>query len=163
MKLIVLALCIVAAVAGPVWLSAEEAGLIRGSWQHIKGREVDLLYVIFKENPDIQAKFPAFVGKNLDELKGTAPFAEHAGRIIALVEKYVGYLGDDGNDAHIRDMLNEMGKKHAVRGVTREQFQAFRKSALTYIKGHVEWSEPLGAAWKLAFDKMYEVVFSNLP
>jgi hypothetical protein len=163
MKFLVLALCAAVAFAGPIWMDTSEVALIRGSWNKVKANEVEILYLIFKQNPDIQAKFPAFVGKDLEALKATAPFAQHANKIISLLNKYIDLLGDDANDAAIKSMLNEMGEKHAVRGVSRAQFSAFKGTVVGYLKTQVKWNDSLASAWNTAFEKMYAIVFSHLP
>ena len=76
----VLALCIVAATAAP--LTADEAALVKASWANIKHNEVDILYNFFKDHPEHQQRFPAFVNKDLEGLKDTAKFATHATRIV---------------------------------------------------------------------------------
>lgn len=81
MKLFILTLCIVAASCDLIPLNDEQANLVRSSWNQVKHNEVDILAAIFKANPDIQARFPQFAGKDLDSIKGTGPFATHAGTI----------------------------------------------------------------------------------
>ncbi|KAG5676923.1 hypothetical protein PVAND_006720 [Polypedilum vanderplanki] len=162
MKFFVLSLFFAVVIAGPLWMEANDVSLIRHSWDKVKTNEVEILYLIFKENPSIQAKFAAFAGKDLETLKGTAPFAEHANRIISLINRYIDLLGDDGNDATIKAILEEMGEKHAARGVTKDQFEAFKVTVLNYLKSHVEWNDALGKAWDTAFDKMYSIVFTKL-
>jgi hypothetical protein len=71
--------------------------------------------------------------------KATAPFTEHAHKIISLLNRCVDLLGNDANDAANKKMPNEMGQKHAVLGVT----------------------EAHATAWGIAFDKMYAVVFGQ--
>lgn len=164
MKFLIVALCFVAAMAAPEWhtLSAGEVTLVQGTWAKVKSHEVEILYTIFKANPDIQAKFAAFVGKDLDSLKGTPAFIEHAHRIVGLLNRYIELIGDAANDGAIKTLLNEMGQKHAARGVTKGQFEAFKNTFVGYLKAHVDFTDSVGAAWGRAIDKMYFVVFSSL-
>ena len=81
MKFFVLFLCIAAASCDLVPLVDDQATLIRSSWEQVKHNEVDILYAIFKANPDIQARFPQFAGKDLDSIKTSGQFATHAGDI----------------------------------------------------------------------------------
>ena len=76
--LIVLALCVASAIADPV--SADQAAAIRASWAGVRHNEVELLAAVFKDHPDIQARFPQFAGKSLDSIKDTGAFATHAGK-----------------------------------------------------------------------------------
>lgn len=80
MKFLILAAVLVAGAYAT--LSGDEAKLVKGSWDKVKGQEDGILYAIFKENPDIQAKFPAFVGKNLEDIKSQDDFTKHADRIV---------------------------------------------------------------------------------
>jgi Globin len=79
MKIFILLVLVASAYAN---ISSEYAGYVRQSWDQVKKSEVEILYYVFKHNPDIQAKFPMFAGKELDSLKNTAPFALHATRIV---------------------------------------------------------------------------------
>jgi Globin len=84
MKFLIVAICVIYALADPHWVTVEpnEVEFVKSTWNEVKKNEVEILYYIFKAYPDIQAKFPAFVGKDLEELKGTTPFALHATRIV---------------------------------------------------------------------------------
>jgi hypothetical protein len=164
MKFVFLALCVVAAAADPHWvvLDQTEVGLVKSSWDQVKHSEVDILYYVFKEHPDIMAKFPAFVGKDLETLKDTGKFALHATRIVSFFSEYINLLGTNGGQPAIKTILNEMGYNHKNRGIPKEQFNEFRGSLFGYLKAHVSWGDNVEHAWNDAFDKMYFVIFSNL-
>ena len=83
MKFLVLALCVVAAMADPHWvtLDAHEVEQVKATWKAVSHDEVEILAAIFKAHPDIQARFPQFAGKDLDSIKETSQFAVHAGDI----------------------------------------------------------------------------------
>ena len=164
MKFVIFALCVVAIVADPHWvtLDADEVALVKDSWHKVYHNEVDILYAVFKAHPDIQAKFSAFSGKDLDTIKDTAKFALHAGRIVNFFTEYIELLGQENTQAAIKTILNEMGHNHADRGVTKEQFNEFKNSLFDYLKGQVSWGDNVEHAWNDAFDKMYFVIFSNL-
>lgn len=80
MKFLILAAVLIAGASAT--LTGDEANLVKTSWGQVKDKEDDILYAIFKENPDIQAKFPKFVGKTLDEIKGSDDFSKHADKIV---------------------------------------------------------------------------------
>lgn len=164
MKFLILAVCVIAAVADLhyVMLDADEVALVKDSWRKVNHNEVDILYTIFKDYPDIQAKFPAFAGKDLDSIKDSAKFAVHAGRIVRFFTEYIDLLGYESTQPAIKTLLNEMGRNHADRGITKAQFNAFRSSVFKYMKAHVSWGDNVEHAWNDAFDKMYYVIFSNL-
>lgn len=159
MKFLILAVLVAGAYAS---VSSGEADLVRSTWSQVKNDEAGILYAIFKENPDIQAKFPAFVGKDLDSLKGTSEFTLHASRIVSLLNQFTSLLGNDANSAAIETIFNEMGSRHANRGVSKAQFGEFRNSLVNYLKGRVSWGDNVAAAWNDAFDYMYGIVFSRL-
>lgn len=79
MKFLILAAVL---VAGAYALTADEANLVKGSWDKVKTQEDGILYAIFKDNPEIQAKFVMFAGKNLEEIKGQDDFKKHADKIV---------------------------------------------------------------------------------
>jgi hemoglobin-like flavoprotein len=164
MKFLLLALCVVAASADPHWfmMPADEVALVQGTWNQVKNKEVDILYAIFKAYPDIQARFPAFTGKDLDSLKGTSAFALHATRIVQFFSQYIALLGSEGTQPAIKTILNEMGQNHKNRGVPKQQFNEFETAVMSYLKAHVSWGANVEKAWGDAFDKMYSVIFSNL-
>nr|BAO18449.1 globin [Polypedilum nubifer] len=164
MKFLVLALCVVAAVADPHWvmLDSSEVGLVKSSWDKVKTHESDILYAVFKAYPDIMNKFPKFVGKDLESLKGTADFALHATRIVSFFSQYISLLGHDNTQPAIKTILNEMGYNHANRGVSKAQFGEFRSALMSYMKSHTSWGDNVEHAWNDAFDKMYYVIFANL-
>lgn len=159
MKFLILAILVAGAYAS---MDANEAKLVRDSWNQVKKNEVDILYTIFKDNPDIQAKFGIFAGKDLNSLKGTAAFAQHATRIVSLLNAFTLLLGDEGNMGAIEVMFSDMGHTHAGRGVSKAQFGEFKASLVQYMKAHVTWGDNVAHAWDDAFDIMYGYVFKQL-
>lgn len=159
MKFFIIALCCVAAVSGSKWMDAGEAKLVQDSLSKVK--DVDILYAVFKDNPDIQAKFTQFAGKNLDELKGTPAFALHAGRIVGFLVKYVNLLGNDANDGKIQGALDEFVASHASRSVTKAQLEGFKGAAAKYLKG-VGVDGSTVSAWAKALDLFIAAVVPRL-
>ena len=159
MKFLILAVLVAGAYAS---VSSDEAGLVKSTWAQVKNNEADILYAVFKAYPDIQARFPAFVGKDLDSIKGSAAFTMHASRIVALLNQYVGLLGNDAYLPAITTIFSEMGSNHANRGVSKAQFGEFKTALIGYMKGHVSWGANVEHAWNDAFDQMYGFVFAKL-
>jgi hemoglobin-like flavoprotein len=164
MKLLVLAMCVVAAAAAPHWvqLDANEVAVVKSTWDEVKHSEVDILYAVFKAYPDIQARFPAFVAKDLDSIKGSSAFTLHATRIISFFSDYISLLGSEVTQPAIKTILNSMGQNHRNRGIPQTQFNEFRTALTAYLKTHSTWSDAAAHAWNDAFDKMYFVIFSAL-
>ncbi|KAG5667630.1 hypothetical protein PVAND_015604 [Polypedilum vanderplanki] len=164
MKFLILALCVVAAIADPHWteLDSTEANLIMTAWNKVKTQESDILYAIFKTYPDIQNKFPQFTGKDLDSIKGSAAFAVHATRIVSFMTQVFGLFGHDGTEPAMKTLMNEMGQNHKGRGVTKAQFNEFRTAFMTYMKSHSPFGDNVQTAFNKAFDTMYYVIFENL-
>jgi hypothetical protein len=161
--LIVLAAIVCAASAQVKDFTAEETALVTKSWDTVKHNEVDILYAIFKAYPDIQARFPKFVGKDLETVKDTADFALHAGRIINFFSELVA-LGNAGRSARPAGLtlINELGHDHRNRGISKEQFNEFRTALTDYVSTHAPWGDNVAALWKQGLDNMYVVIFSNL-
>ena len=162
MKFIILALCVVAAAADPHWMmmDATEVASVKHTWDTVKHSEVDILYNIFKAYPSIMAKFPLFVGKDLEALKDTAAFATHAGRIVGFFGEYITLLGKQDTQPAIKTLLNEMGMNHKNRGIPKEEFNNFRTAVMAYLKLHGDGYN--AHYFDDVFDKMYFVVFSAL-
>lgn len=162
MKFLVLALCVVAAAAEPHWMMMETAEVnnIKHTWDTVKMKEIDILYNVFKAYPDIQARFPKFVNKDLETLKGTADFALHAGRIVGLFTEYITLLGKTETQPAIKTILNQMGQNHKNRGIPKELFNKFRTAVMTYLSTHGDGYN--AQYWDDCFDKMYYVVFSAM-
>jgi hemoglobin-like flavoprotein len=156
----VLALCIVGALAAP--LSHDDAELVRGVWNQVKHNEVDILYAVFKAYPDIQAKFPQFVGKDLDSVKDTAAFATHSTRIVSFLSEIISLAGYPGNAAAINNLVSKLGEEHKARGVTKVQFTEFRTALLAYLQEHVSWGDNVASAWNQAIDNVYAIAFEHL-
>jgi hemoglobin-like flavoprotein len=150
----VLALCIVGAIASP--LTADQAALVKGSWSQVKHNEVDILYAVFKAYPDIQAKFPQFVGKNVDEIKDTAAFATHATRIVSFLSEVISLSGNDSNLAAINSLVSKLGSDHKARGVTPAQFTEFRTALTAYLQQNVSWGDNVAAAWNQVEEMLSE-------
>nr|prf hemoglobin CTTIIbeta [Chironomus thummi thummi] len=143
-------------------LSADEASLVRGSWAQVKHSEVDILYYIFKANPDIMAKFPQFAGKDLETLKGTGQFATHAGRIVGFVSEIVALMGNSANMPAMETLIKDMAANHKARGIPKAQFNEFRASLVSYLQSKVSWNDSLGAAWTQGLDNVFNMMFSYL-
>lgn len=156
----VLVFCVVGAIAGP--LSADEAALVKSSWDQVKHNEVDILYAVFKAYPDIQAKFPQFVGKDLDAVKETAAFATHATRIVSFLSEVVSLSGAENNLAAVHTLVTKLGKDHKARGVTKAEFTNFRTALVSYLSSHVSWGENVAAAWNHALDNTMAIAFKQL-
>jgi hemoglobin-like flavoprotein len=164
MKFLVLALCVVAAAADPHWLllDAGEVAAVKSTWDQVKNSEVDILYAVFKAYPDIQARFPAFTGKDLESIKGSSAFALHATRIVSFFSQYISLLGSDATQPAIKTILNSLGQSHRNRGIPKAQFNEFRTALTAYLKAHSTFNDAAAHAWDDAFDKLYYVVFSAL-
>jgi LEA14-like dessication related protein len=80
MKILILVAALAASACAT--LTADEANIVKSTWGQVKDSEDEILYNIFKENPDIQARFPMFVGKNLEDVKGSESFKTHADKIV---------------------------------------------------------------------------------
>lgn len=158
--LAVLALCIAAASA--TVLSTEQSTLVKSTWDSVKHNEVDILYTIFKAYPDIMAKFPQFAGKDLDSIKGSAPFATHAGRIVGFVSEVIALAGSDSNVPAIKTLAKELASTHKPRGVTKDQFNEFRTGLVSYLKAHVNYDSTAETAWTLALDTTFTMLFNEM-
>jgi len=162
MKLFILTLCIVAASCDLVPLVDDEETLIRSSWAQVKHNEVDILAAVFKANPDIQARFPQFAGKDLESLKQTASFATHAGRIVGFFSEISALSTDESSVSAAKTIINELGANHRARGISKDQFNKFRATLITYLSEHVSWGENVSKAWEKGFNNVYFVLFSAL-
>lgn len=165
MKFLVIAVCIIAAIADPVWvmLDDKEVGLVKSTWNSVKNQEIEILAAIFKDHPDIQARFPGFVNKDIDELKETSKFALHATRIVGFFSEYITLLGQENTQAAIKTVLNDLGQTHRNRGIPKDLFNEFRVSVTKYVQTHATgFNDDAAHAWADAFDKMYFVIFSAL-
>ncbi|KAG5676924.1 hypothetical protein PVAND_006721 [Polypedilum vanderplanki] len=158
MKFLILTLCVTAVFADWRPLDSDEMKLVKTSWEKVKHNEVDILYNIFKQNPDIQAKFTQFAGKDLETLKGTTSFATHATRIVSFLSDFILLMENNKNLPGIKVIVNQMGQNHKNRGVTKDQFNEFKNTFFEYMHA----SGDLQHAWNDAFDNLYYIVFSNL-
>lgn len=158
----VITLFLIAVVADLHWMgmNPEEITSIKQTWDSVKHNEVDILYNIFKAYPDIQARFPQFVGKDINMLKETAAFALHAGRIVGVFSEYITLLGMTNTQPAIKTILNHLGHTHKNRGISKEYFDKFRTAMMGYLSQYGEEYNP--QYWNDAFEKMYNIVFSAL-
>lgn len=143
-------------------ISSEEAETLRTLWNRVKHREADILYVIFKENPEIQAHFPAFVGKNVEALRGSVAFHIHATRIVSFFSKIASLAGDANNFAASKTLMNELAASHKSRGIQKELFNKFRESLEGFMQRQATWNENTASVWNKASNNFYYVLFSGL-
>jgi hypothetical protein len=143
-------------------ISSEEAEVLRTLWNQVKHRESDILYTIFKENPEIQAHFPAFVGKDLKALRKSIAFAIHSTRIISFFSKIASLAGDPVHLEASKTLMNELASSHKSRGIQKEFFNKFRASLDGFMERQSSWDERKAAVWKKATDNFYFVLFSGL-
>nr|BAO18436.1 globin [Polypedilum nubifer] len=160
MKFLILFAVIAAASAD--FLTADQAGVLQSAWSNIKNSEVDILYAVFKAYPDIQAKFPKFVGKDLDSIKGSADFALHATRIVSFITEVVNLSGSEANVPAIQTLVSELGNNHKSRGVSKAQFNEFRTAITEYASTHTSWGDNVAAVWNQALDNVYAIIFAKL-
>ncbi|XP_070504423.1 globin CTT-I/CTT-IA-like [Chironomus tepperi] len=158
MKFLILALCVTAAMAGP---TADQIAAAKASWNTVKGKQVDILYAVFKANSDIQDKFPQFAGKDLDSIKGTPEFATHAGRIVGFFSNVMDLLGNDANTATIVAKAKDLGKTHKSRA-TAGQFDNFRKTLVVWLKGATTWDSNVESSWNAVLDFVFGVLKEQL-
>lgn len=140
----------------------DKAPFIKASWDQVKHNEVDILYSIFKEYPEIQARFPRFVGKDLEELKGTAIFALHATRIMSFMSEVINLVGNPVTMPAIETLITEMANNHKNRGVTRELFDKFHFGFMKYLKAHTNFDEQTQNAWKVVSDEHHAIIYAIL-
>lgn len=165
MKVLILSVCVVFAIAAPSWkmLDDQEVSYVKSSWNSVKNNEVDLLAFIFKEYPEIQQRFPAFVNKDLATLKDTGKFATHATRIVGLFSEYIILLGQQDTQSAIKTVLNDLGQTHRNRGIPKDLFEKFQIATMKYLNAHATgYNADVEHAWNDAFDKMYYVIFSAM-
>jgi len=156
----VLALCVVGAIASP--LTADQANLVQSSWAQVKNREVDILAAVFTANPDIQARFPQFAGKDVAALRDTAAFATHAGRIVGFVSEIIALIGNQSNAPALQTLIGQLAASHKARGISQAQFNEFRASLIVYLQANVAWSDATAAAWTQGLDNVYGQLFAAL-
>ena len=163
MKLfLIIALCIMTATCDLTPISSEEAEILRTVWNRVKHREADILFTIFTENPEIQAHFPAFVGKDITALRGSVAFAIHATRIVSFFSKIASLTGDPNNIPASKTLLNELAASHRSRGINKEFFNKFRASLDGFMERQSSWDENSATVWKKASDNFYFILFSAL-
>ena len=162
MRFLVLALCIAAVSCDLVILTDEQGNLVKSSWDQVRHNEVDILAAIFTANPDIQARFPQFAGKDVNSLKETAAFATHAGRIVGFFSEIAALKADESGISAAKTLINELGASHRGRGISKAQFNEFRASLTAYLSNHVTWGDNVATAWNQGFDNVYHFLFSAL-
>ncbi|CAG9801279.1 unnamed protein product [Chironomus riparius] len=158
MKFLILALCVAAAMAGP---SGDQIAAAKASWNTVKNNQVDILYAVFKANPDIQTAFSQFAGKDLDSIKGTPDFSKHAGRVVGLFSEVMDLLGNDANTPTILAKAKDFGKSHKSR-TSPAQLDNFRKSLVVYLKGATKWDSAVESSWAPVLDFVFSTLKNEL-
>lgn len=160
MKFVVLAFCtvVIVTMADP---SADQYATAKASWATVKNNQVDILYAVFKANPDIQDKFTQFAGKDLDSLKGTAPFKDYASRIVGFFSTVMDLLGNDANTPKIVESAKGLAKSHKNRA-TPAQFDNFRKTLVVYLKGSTKWDANVESSWNAVLDSVFSLLKTEL-
>ena len=159
MKLLaILALCIIGTFANP----CDDYKFMQEAWNTMKHEEVEILYTVFKAYPDIQAKFPQFVGKDLEEIKNTSEFAVHSTRIISFMTEVISLLGNPDNLPAIKSLLTKLGKDHKGRGITVKQFDEFHVAFHTFLHTHSAWNDNVDATWHCNEKEIRKIINANL-
>lgn len=153
--LVILVLCLVGALA-----HCDKAPFVKTAWESVKHNEVDILYAVFKEYPEIQARFPQFVGKDLDNIRGSAAFATHAVRIINLLTEVISLLGNSSNIPAINNILNDLANNHKSRGITKDLFVKFNAAFINYMRAHATWNNEIEAAWNAVSEENEKIVYA---
>ena len=151
MKFLILALCIAAASA----LSADQISTVQASFAKVKGDSVGILYAVFKADPSIMAKFTQFAGKDLEAIKGTAPFEAHANRIVGFFSKIISDLPSIEGD------VDTFVGTHKPRGVTHDQLNNFRAGFISYMKAHTDYASA-ESAWGATLDTFFGMIFAKM-
>ena len=166
MKLFIFTFCIVAVSCDFISLVDEQSAALhlnlRASWNQVKHNEVDILTTIFAENPDIQDRFPEFAGKDLKFLKTTPAFATHASRIVGFFTELTDLPPIDSGVSAAKTLINQLAVSHKERGISKDQFNAFRVSLYKYLSQHVTWENNMAQTWEKGMDNVYQVLFSAL-
>jgi hypothetical protein len=141
----------------------DEAKLVADIWDAVRLNNLDILYVVFRDFPDIQASFPKFAGKDLDTIAMTPEFETQANHIVSFLTQIftLGRDADKNTQASL-NLINELGKNHKNRGIKKEKFVEFRKALTDYVATSIMWNDDVAAAWNKSFDNMFSVIFSNL-
>lgn len=156
--LAVFVVLVAGACAAP--LTADQAKIMKSTWEGVKHNEVDILYYIFKSYPEIQARFPLFVGKDLDSIKGTPEFTTHATRIVSFMSDVIGLTGNPANLDAISTLVTQMAYNHKNRGITQSYFNNFYQALFNYLKSHVSgWNDETAAVWTLGMDNYKAMAF----
>ena len=155
--IIILTLCVVGAIA-----HCDKAPFIKAAWDQVKHNEVDILYTVFKTYPEIQDKFPQFVGKDLESIKDSPEFAIQSTRIFSFMSEIVSILGNPAVQSSINSLLVKMATEHKARGVTKELFNKFNVAFMGYLKAHTTWDEKTENAWLAVAEEQRAIVFSIL-
>ncbi|CAG9801277.1 unnamed protein product [Chironomus riparius] len=140
----------------------EMAPIVQASFNEVRHNEADILYNIFKSYPGIQARFPQFAGKDPEEIKETAEFAIHAGRIINFISEVLSLAGSPSNLPAVKTLLNQLGESHRIRGITRSQFDDFHKALIGYIQTHGTWNDEISTAWNRVEINMHKILYAAL-
>ncbi|XP_070504437.1 globin CTT-VIII-like [Chironomus tepperi] len=158
MKYLVLVLCIAVATADRTPQSASDLAKFKEAWATFKQNEVQVVYTVFKENPEIQDKFPQFAGKDIDSVKDTEAFAAHSGRVFGFVSDIVALVGDPNNRPALQKMVAEFGANHKERAITKELFEKFLASLDSYPTEQFGWDSDT----KASFNKGMHNIFHYL-
>lgn len=154
---IFLTLCLASASA-----HYDKAPIVQASFNEVRHNEADILYNIFKSYPGIQARFPQFVGKNPEKIKDTVEFALHAARIFNFISEILILAGNPSNMSTVKTLLNQLGKSHRNRGITRSEFDDFHKALIAYIQTHGTWNDEISTAWDHVEINMHKILYAAL-
>nr|BAN67594.1 globin [Polypedilum vanderplanki] len=116
-------------------LTEEQAKLVQTDWDYIKTQANEILYNFFEKFPGNQKQFKAFIGKDLDDIKDTPEFADHAEKIATLFGQVIENLAKDSTK--IKELINDMGLRHKDRGISKFAFLEFREAFMDFLRFNV--------------------------
>jgi hypothetical protein len=127
---IILISCIIAVFAD--YTTEDVAMKSKVLWDKVKHKEIEILYYVFKNFPEMQARFPAFVGKDVDSIKDSAAFAIHATRIISFISEYYSLAGSEKARPALKTISLQLAKNHKVRGISKEMMVRFKDTVMDF-------------------------------
>lgn len=141
--------------------SGDQIATAKASWNTVKNKQSDILYAVFKANPDIQSAFSQFAGKDLDSIKGLPEFSSYAVKIVAVFSTVMDLLGNDANTPTIIAAAKDLAKSHKTRA-TAGQFDNFRKTLAAWLKTATASDSNIDSSWSAVLDFVFGVLKDQL-
>ncbi|XP_055711127.1 globin CTT-VI [Phlebotomus papatasi] len=146
-------------------LTPEQIEIVKSTWVTVANAPEDsgeaILLRFFEKYPHNQKYFP-FRNVPRENLKGSAMFRSHAGRVIAVFQKSVDAFNTADPVGTLVEIWTEIAKTHFKRNITQTSFNELKEVILEVLTAACKLDGVQQTAWAVTLDTIFEIISKEL-